>query len=76
MSKVKLKKCDCPSKHTGKKKKSRAVKKTFFFPEPAKNETKPVKTDIVPPTDNQQFSSNWKNLLKVRAVRVSEGCLR
>lgn len=69
MSKVKLKKrvkgvrTNGPSKRTGKKN-MRDGKRTFFFPEPEKKETKPVKTDIVPPSDTQKFSSNWKNLLQ------------
>lgn len=73
MSKVKLKKHDDvvktngPSKNTGKKKKH-SGKKAFFPSKPqTSKETKPTKMSIMPPTDAQEFSCNWKNLLQILA---------
>ncbi|KAI7795795.1 RNA exonuclease 4 [Triplophysa rosa] len=82
MSEVRLKKhaegvqTNGSSKHTEKKYKragKRTLKcsgeRTFYFPaqRAAKKESKPVKKDIVPPTDTKEFSSNWKNLLQTLA---------
>lgn len=58
------------SKHSKKKKKP--DRKSFFYhtKPTVKQKTKPetVKPIIKPPTEAQEYSCNWKNLLQVRGI--------
>ncbi|XP_051533199.1 RNA exonuclease 4 [Myxocyprinus asiaticus] len=81
MSKVRLKKpadssqTNGPSKQRDKKNKRAWRKKQFFgkkAQKTAKKKAKPEKKDIFPKTD-QEFSTNWKNLLQVLASDKTEG---
>ncbi|XP_051960062.1 RNA exonuclease 4 [Xyrauchen texanus] len=79
MSKVKLKEpadssqTNGPSKERNKKNK-RALRKNQVFVKKAKMEAKPkpIKKDIFPKND-QEFSTNWKNLLQGLASNKTEG---
>jgi len=56
-----------------KKKKKPDKKKTFFYHTKSavnKEKTKPktVKRNIMPPTEVQEYSCNWKSLLQVRII--------
>lgn len=77
MSKVKLNKhaesvqTNGQSKHTKKKRKPDKKKKFFYHTTPTvQNQTKPktVKPNIMPPTEVQEYSCNWKNLLQTLAA--------
>lgn len=74
MSEVKLNKHAESAQSNGQetKKKKKPDRKTFFYhtKPTVKQKTKPktVNPKIMPPTEAQEYSCNWKNLLQVRGI--------